>query len=139
MPSAVARRRQGYEHEIEIREHRLIADEPEEKGGGDQGPKPTELLAASLASCTAITLEMYADRKEWGLGTVEVAVDFTETTTDDPPSFDVTITLGAELSDETQDRLLTIAGKCPVHKALKAQDVAINDSLEFVEDAEDED
>jgi putative redox protein len=139
MPSAVARRRQGYEHEIEIREHRLIADEPEEKGGGDQGPKPTELLAASLASCTAITIEMYADRKEWGLGTVEVAVDFTEATADDPPSFDVTITLGAELSDENRERLLTIAGKCPVHRALKANDLVINDSVELIEDAEDED
>jgi putative redox protein len=139
MPSAVARRRQGYEHEIEIREHRLISDEPQEKGGGDQGPKPTELLAAALASCTAITMEMYADRKEWGLGTVEVAVDFTEATADDPAKFDLRITLGAQLSEENQDRLLTIAGKCPVHRALKAQDVVINDSLEFIEEAEDED
>jgi putative redox protein len=139
MPSAVARRRRGYEHEIEIRQHRLIADEPEEKGGRDQGPKPTELLAASLASCTAITLEMYADRKEWGLGTLEVSVDFSEAITDDPASFDVTITLGAELSQENRDRLLVIAGKCPVHKALKAQDVVIHDSLELIEEAEDED
>ncbi|HEY7266784.1 MAG TPA: OsmC family protein [Solirubrobacterales bacterium] len=139
MPSAVARRRRGYEHEIEIRQHRLIADEPEEKGGRDQGPKPTELLAASLASCTAITLEMYADRKEWGLGTVEVSVDFREATTDDPASFEVSITLGAELSEEHQDRLLVIAGKCPVHRALKAQDVVIHDSLELIEEAEDED
>jgi putative redox protein len=139
MPSAVARRRRGYEHEIEIRQHRLIADEPEEKGGRDQGPKPTELLAASLASCTAITLEMYADRKEWGLGTVEVSVDFSEATTDDPASFEVSITLGAELSEEHQDRLLVIAGKCPVHRALKAQDVVIHDSLELIEEAEDED
>jgi putative redox protein len=139
MPSAVARRRRGYEHEIEIRQHRLIADEPEQKGGSDQGPKPTELLAASLASCTAITLEMYAERKEWGLGTVEVSVDFTEATTDEPARFDVTITLGAELSEENQDRLRVIAGKCPVHKALKAQDVVITDSLEFIEEDEDED
>jgi putative redox protein len=139
MPSAVARRREGYEHEIEIREHRLTADEPQDKGGSDQGPKPTELLAAALASCTAITIEMYADRKEWGLGTVEVAVDFTEGTSDDPPSFDVTITLGAELSEETQERILTIASKCPVHRALKSQDVAIHDSIELIEDAEDED
>ncbi|HEY1237927.1 MAG TPA: OsmC family protein [Solirubrobacterales bacterium] len=139
MPSAVARRRRGYEHEIEIRQHRLIADEPEEKGGTDQGPKPSELLAAALASCTAITLEMYAGRKEWGLGTVEVAVDFTEATPDDPPHFDVRITLGAHLSEEHQDRLRVIAGKCPVHKALKAQDVVVTDSLEFIEEAEDED
>jgi putative redox protein len=82
---------------------------------------------------------MYAARKEWGLGTVEVAVDFTEATVDDPPTFDVRITLGAQLSDENRNRLLTIAGKCPVHKALKDRNVVIHDSLEFVEDVEDED
>src|SRR5512132_1601647 len=136
MRSAVARRRKGYEHEVEIREHRLIVDEPEDKGGTDQGPAPAELLAASLASCTAITMEMYAARKEWGLGTVEVAVDFTEATTDDPATFDVRITLGADLSEENRDRLLIIAGKCPVHRVLKDQNVVIHDSLEFIE-AED--
>jgi putative redox protein len=135
----VVRRRSGYEHEVEIRGHRLTADEPEEKGGSDRGPAPSELLAAALGSCTAITLEMYAGRKEWGLGTVEVAVDYTEATTDDPPTFDVTITLGAELSEEHQDRLRVIAGKCPVHRALKAQDVLIHDSLEFIKEDEDED
>jgi putative redox protein len=132
MPSAVVRRRKGYEHEIEIREHRLITDEPEEKGGTDQGPKPTELLAASLAACTAITIEMYADRKDWDLGQVEVAVDFTEGTPDSPPRFEVEIKTPAELSDEQRDRVLVIAGKCPVHKALAASEVAINDSLELI-------
>jgi putative redox protein len=139
MRTAVVRRRDGYEHEIEMRQHRLIIDEPEDKGGTDRGPMPAELLAASLGSCTAITMEMYAARKEWGLGSVEVAVDFTEATVDDPPTFDVRITLGAQLSEENRDRLLTIAGKCPVHKALKDQDVVIHDSLELIEDAEDED
>ena len=137
--SAMARRRKGYQHDIEIREHRLIADEPEDSGGTDQGPSPTELLAAALASCTAITIEMYADRKEWGLGTVEVAVDFTAGTADDPATFEVEITLGAGLSEETRDRILTIAGRCPVHRALKAQDVVIHDSLELIEEIEDED
>jgi putative redox protein len=135
----VVRRRDGYQHEVEIREHRLIADEPEEKGGTDQGPAPSELLAASLGTCTAITIEMYAARKEWGLGTVEVTVDYTEATTDDPPTFDVNITLGGELSEENQERIVVIAGKCPVHRALKSQDVVINDSLDFIEDVEDED
>jgi putative redox protein len=139
MPSAVVRRRQGYEHEVEIREHRLIVDEPEEDGGTDRGPAPSELLAASLGSCTAITVEMYADRKEWGLGTVEVAVDYTKATSDKPPTFDVTITLGAELSEETRQKILVIAGKCPVHRALKSQDVEIHDSLELIEEDEDED
>lgn len=136
---AVVRRRTGYEHEVEIRGHRLLVDEPEADGGTDRGPAPSELLAASLAGCTAITMEMYAGRKEWGLGTVEVAVDFTAATADDPPTFHVTITLGAELSEESRDRLLTIAGKCPVHRALKSQNVVITDELEFIEDAEDED
>ena len=139
MKRAVARRRQGFEHEVEIREHRLIVDEPEGEGGTDLGPAPAELLAASLATCTAITIEMYADRKEWGLGTVEVVVDFEQATTDDPPTFDVKITLGAELSEASRDRLLVIAGKCPVHRTLKRDNVVIHDSLEFVEDNEDED
>jgi putative redox protein len=132
MPSALARRRKGYGHEIEIREHRLIADEPEDKGGTDTGPKPTELLAASLASCTAITIEMYADRKEWDLGQVEVTADFTEASTDSPASFKVDIKVPAELDEDQRERVLVIAGKCPVHRALAAQDVRIEDDLELV-------
>jgi putative redox protein len=131
--SAVARRRQGYEHEIEIREHRLIADEPEDTGGGDQGPSPTELLAGALASCTAITIEMYADRKEWDLGAVEVATEFTRATADTPPKAKVEIRIPAELSDEQREKLLVIAHKCPVHRALIGDDVEIDDSLELIQ------
>jgi putative redox protein len=134
-----ARRRKGYAHSLTAGHHKLIVDEPAEKGGSDTGPTPGQLLALSLASCTAITIEMYADRKEWGLGTVEVAVDYTEATTDDPPTFDVKITLGAELSEETRERIRIIAGKCPVHRALKSQDIVVRDSLELVAQYEDED
>jgi putative redox protein len=137
MPTALARRRKRFEHEIEMRRHRLIADEPEHRGGGDQGPEPTELLAAALASCTAITIEMYADRKQWGLGEVEVEVEFTKAADENPPSFEVRIRLGGELSEEHQQRILTIAGKCPVHKALAAEVVEINDSLELIDEFED--
>ena len=133
MPSAVVRRRKGYEHEIEIREHRLISDEPEEKGGTDHGPKATEFLAASLAACTAATMEIYADRKEWELGQVEVAVDFTEGSAEAPPRFETTIRIPAELDDDQRERLLVIAGKCPVHRTLAAQNVEIDDSLELIE------
>jgi putative redox protein len=133
MPSAVARRRQGYEHELEIREHRLIVDEPESKGGGDAGPTPTELLAGSLAACTAVTIEMYADRKEWELGPVEVSVDQGEPPSQGSASFEVQIKVPAGLSDDQRERILTIAGKCPVHRALKAKDVAIADELELTE------
>jgi putative redox protein len=129
---AVARRRKGYEHEIEIREHRLIVDEQEDEGGGDQGPTPTELLAASLASCTAATIEMYADRKGWDLGQVEVTADFTQATSDAPAKFKVDIRSPAELTEEQRDRILTIAHKCPVHRALLGSDVEIDDSLELI-------
>jgi putative redox protein len=133
MRSAVARRRDGYEHEIEIRAHRLIADETEEDGGGDSGPRPTELLAAALASCTAITLEMYANRKEWELGQVEVAVEFEAPTRETPAGFAVRIRIPADLSDEQREKLLMIAAKCPVHRTLAAQDVKIDDELETIE------
>jgi putative redox protein len=129
--SALARRRKGYEHELEIREHRLIADELEEAGGGDQGPSPTELLAGALASCTAITIEMYADRKEWDLGAVEVVADFTRGTADTPPQAKVDIRIPVKLTDEQRERILKIAHKCPVHRALLGSDVEIDDSLEL--------
>jgi putative redox protein len=130
MSNAIARRRQGYEHEIEIREHRLISDEPEKRGGSDSGPTPTELLAASLAGCTAITIEMYADRKEWELGQVEVEVDFTESAKEMPAGFDVQIRVPAQLDDDQRKRVLAIAGKCPVHRALAADNVEIKDHLQ---------
>ena len=134
MPSsALARRRKGYEHELEIREHRLIADEQEDAGGGDQGPSPTELLAGALASCTAITIEMYADRKEWDLGAVEVAADFTKGTADTPPKAKVDIRIPVALTDEQRERILTIAHKCPVHRALMGSDVEVDDSIELIE------
>jgi putative redox protein len=132
MRSAVARRRQGYEHELEIREHRLIVDETTEDGGGDAGPRPTELLAAALASCTAITIEMYAGRKEWDLGQLEVAVDFETPTRETPPKFQTRIRIPVELSDEQREKLLVIAGKCPVHRTLASQDVEISDELEML-------
>ncbi len=132
MRSAVARRRQGYEHEIEIREHRLIVDETEDDGGGDAGPRPTELLAAALASCTAITLEMYASRKDWELGAVEVAVEFETPTRETTAQLNVKIRIPAELDDEQREKLLVIAAKCPVHRTLAAQDVKIEDELELL-------
>lgn len=133
MKHAVVRRRKGYEHELDIREHRLIVDEPESSGGTDQGPTPPELLAAALASCTAITIEMYADRKEWDLGNVEVSTDLEEATADSAAKFKVHIELPAELTEEQRDRILKIAQKCPVHRVLTGSDVEIEDTLELIE------
>jgi putative redox protein len=133
MRNATARRVKGYEHEVEIRSHRFTVDETKDDGGGDAGPRPTELLAASLATCTAITIEMYANRKEWDVGQVEVAVDYETPTADDPPKLAVKIQTPADLTDDQRERILTIAGKCPVHRTLASQDVKIEDSLEMIE------
>jgi putative redox protein len=123
-----ARRRKGYAHTVTFEHHTLIADEPEEAGGGDTGPRPTALLAMSLASCTAITIEMYADRKDWDVGDVEVEVDY-ELDPKRTSRFDLTLKLPTTLSNEQAAQLQAIAGKCPVHRVLKG-DVEVTDRVE---------
>jgi putative redox protein len=127
----VARRREGFAHDVEIEGRRTIrVDEPAEVGGTDSGPSPTRLVAAGLAGCTAVTIEMYAERKGWDVGKVEVDVDVTY---DEfaPLSFAVTLRLPAELSDEQRKRLLVVARKCPVHKLLVGETpVVVSDHVE---------
>jgi putative redox protein len=127
----IARRREGYAHEVEIEGgHTLRIDEPREAGGTDTGPSPTRLVAAGLAGCTAVTLEMYAERKGWDIGPVEVDVDV-EYRDASPLSLTVTLRLPSGLSDEQRERLLVVAGKCPVHKLLAGEtEVTIADRVE---------
>jgi putative redox protein len=121
----------GFAHDVEIEgRHTLRVDEPSAVGGTDTGPSPTRLVAAGLAGCTAVTIEMYAERKGWDVGAVEVDVDvaYDEFA---PLSFAVTLRLPAELSDEQRARLLVVAGKCPVHKLLVGETpVVISDQVE---------
>jgi putative redox protein len=131
MPRAVARRVDGYAHDVEIDdgEHTLRIDEPAESGGTDTGPRPTRVLAAALAACTAITVEMYADRKGWDVGKLQVEVE-TEYEGPVPASFTVTLHLPGGLGEEQLERLRVIAGKCPVHKALASEtEVTITDRI----------
>jgi putative redox protein len=127
----VARRTEGYAHDVEIEGgHMIRIDEPAAAGGTDSGPSPTRLLAASLAGCTAVTIEMYAERKEWEVGRVEVGVDV-EYRDAAPLSFAVTLRLPSELSDEQRKRLLAVAAKCPVHKLIAGEtEVTIADRIE---------
>jgi putative redox protein len=114
----LARRLDGFAHEVELEGgHVLVVDEPADRGGPDTGPRPTQLLAASLAGCTAITVEMYADRKGWDVGSIEVDVDVTYDGAV-PSAYAVALKLPRELSGEQRQRLLKIAAKCPVHKVL---------------------
>ena len=118
---ATATRADGFRHTVKIRSHELTADEHIEDGGGDEGPSPLELLAGSLAACTAVTMEMYADRKGWDIGGVEVGVDYSPAERGCPTRFTLVLKLPERLGEEQVDRLRSIAAKCPVHRTLEGE------------------
>ena len=128
---AVARRENGaFRHEIQIRDHTLTSDEDEEDGGGDAGPSPLELLAASLASCSAVTMEMYAERKGWDIGEVVVDVDYEPAQRGSPTKFRINVQLPKELPEDQRTRLMQIVAKCPVHRTLEGE-VMFEENLEL--------
>ena len=128
---AIARREDGsLRHEVEVGRHRLTADEPKKNGGSDAGPNPQELLAASLASCTAVTVEMYADRKGWDIGDVAVDVDYEPAQRGSPTRFRMSVQLAKELPEEQREKLMQIAAKCPVHRTLEGE-VMFDEKLEL--------
>lgn len=108
--------RETYRTEMLVRKHIVIADEPPDAGGTDLGPRPGDFLRMSLASCTAITLRMYADRKGYAVEQIQVEVS----TTEQPgrTSFQSDIEIKGQLTEEQRDRMMQIAKLCPVHKAL---------------------
>ncbi len=116
-------RRSGstFKHSVQVRDHQLTVDEPLESGGDDAGPDPQELLAVSLASCTAITMEMYAGRKGWDIGSIEVDVEYSPAERGCPTKFELVLRLPADLPDEQVERLKVIAAKCPVHRTLDGE------------------
>ena len=129
---AVARQTRKYTHDLEVRDHHLVADEPADAGGDDHGPSPQELLAASLASCTAITIEMYAARKGWDLGHVEVECEYSPAERGCVTKFEVVLRLPAGATDEQVERLKVIAAKCPVHRVLDGE-VMFSERVERLE------
>jgi putative redox protein len=110
-----------YKHSIQVREHQISADEPRDKGGDDEGPSSQELLAAALATCTATTMEMYASRKGWDVGDVEVTCEYAPAERGCPTKFELVLRLPATMSDEHIERLRVIAAKCPVHRTLDGE------------------
>ena len=120
--TAIARTgKEPYTTEIVAGGHKLMADEPGVLGGSNKGPTPNQLLAAALASCTSITLKMYADRKEIDLGSIEVIVTMAENT-EQKHNYIFSRELRVENGQDAafMARLLTIAEACPVSKLLKA-------------------
>lgn len=119
--------------------HTFLADEPRESGGGDAGPDPYSLLLGALGACTAMTLQIYAKRKEWPLEKVEVSLKHSRIHAADCNDCGASqgkmerieryISLTGKLNEEQRARLLEIAERCPVHKTL-ASGVSIKSYLD---------
>lgn len=105
-----------YKTELKARTHTVIGDEPPDVGGTDLGPRPGDFIRMGLASCTAITLRMYANRKKMDVQKIQVTVSNGPTTDKTILQTDVQIT--GNISEEDRARLMQIAKKCPVHKIL---------------------
>lgn len=111
--------KEKYYTEVVAGENTLITDEPVDKGGGNKGFNPFEILATSLASCTAATLRMYIDRKEWNIDTISVEVELENFPLTKRAIFKRDITFEGTILDEEQiKRLRAIADACPIHKIL---------------------
>lgn len=121
MLQAVAHQTDTYIHRIKVRKHVFVVDEPRENGGSDEGPSPLELLAASLASCTAMTMELYATRKGWDISDVEVECSYSPAQRGAATRFHLVLRLPNYLSDEQAEWLRTVAAKCPVHRTLDGE------------------
>lgn len=112
--------------DINVRDHNFIADEPTSFGGKDEGPSPLDYLCSALASCTAITIRMYARRKEWQVDDIEVDVNLVKGSEMESGNntFFCSVKATGKLDDEQQKRLMEIAKACPVHRLLaKASDI----------------
>jgi putative redox protein len=117
MHTVTVRTRKGLEVEMTAGEHRLLCDEKRDVGGHDAGPSPKELLLAAIASCGAITMSMYAQRKGWLLEAASIRAEAHDPEEKGGPVRVVqTIELKGNLDDEQRSRLMEIAGRCPVHK-----------------------
>lgn len=124
-------RRGGFRTEVQMGEHRLIADEPRSVGGTDLGPTPYDLLSAALATCTSMTLKMYAEHKKLAFESATVVVDHDrlhakdcedcESSDGKIDEFRRSISLEGALTDEQRQRMLEIADRCPVHRTLHGE------------------
>lgn len=107
-----------YRTELKTSDHTIWSDEPTDAGGKNQGPTPGDLMRMSLASCTAITLRMYADRKKWDVDRISVTV--TSEKMKYKTIFTCAIEVSGDLNEEQRKRFDEIAHSCPVHKLLSS-------------------
>jgi uncharacterized OsmC-like protein len=121
----------GFVQDIEVRSHRLNADEPTSVGGTDQGPTPYDLLLSALGSCASMTIALYARRKGWRLTEVTIQLRHSRIHAEDCAECETkegrldriewNFQLDGDLSDDQRVRLLEIAQRCPVHRTLLSE------------------
>jgi putative redox protein len=121
----------GYAQHVTAGRHELTADEPIDGGGTDTGPTPYDLLAASLGTCTSMTIAYFARQRQWPLESVTVHVRHSKIHAADCATCDTkegrvdrldrTIALSGQLTAEQRQELLRIANRCPVHRTLTSQ------------------
>lgn len=147
MTRATVRLDEGYTTRIQLREFTITADEPVEDGGSGLGATPREILLAALGACAAITAKMYANRKGWKLESIEIDLSTERHKTDDYPAytgegdfvheFHQRIVFTGDLTYEQKQRLLEIAGRCPVHRALTEPTHMIEELVDSIIAAEE--
>jgi len=111
---------QNYRTTVMVEGHEVIVDEPVAMGGGNEGPSSTHLLLSSLGACAAVTMRMYAERKEWMLGDISIDMKIEQENKNGIMYSEISrnISFSEALSPEQRKRLLVIADKCPIHKTL---------------------
>jgi putative redox protein len=112
-----AKRKENITIELQAREHTVLADEGAKVGGTDLGPTPHEILEMALAACTSMTVQMYANHKQWPLESCDVKVQIVAESTEGT-QIQRTVSFRGNLDSEQKTRLLDIANKCPIHKLL---------------------
>ncbi len=133
---------EGYYTEIMANGHPIIADEPITYGGTDKGPTPYDLLSASLGACVGMTLRMYANRKKWPLEAVKVRTKHRKIHAKDCADcdtrggyidvFEQELDFSGPLDNGQKQRLMEIAGKCPVHRTLHSEVVIKSRMMENI-------
>lgn len=108
--------KETYKTTLETNSHTVISDEPMDVGGKDLGAAPGDLLRMSLASCTAITLRMYANRKKMDVEKIKVTA-WSERV-EDKTLFHLTIAIDGDIDDAQRKRMVQIGKLCPIHKVL---------------------
>ncbi len=140
MAKATVRLGEGMKAVIQARDFTLVADEPADGGGTNLGMTPKEILLGALGACVAITVRMYADRKRWALEGVEIDLSTERFKAPDYPAYNgesafvhefrQQIVFKGDLTHEQRERLLEIAGKCPVHRALTEPNFMIEELVD---------